>query len=86
MKGNAKMLTVECPGDCVISKVPPFDYVLRVEAEGYKKHEEAVSVRTTDKIYRVVRLERDVTTVAYAEDTKEKVSELRSKRAIMAEE
>lgn len=80
------MLTVECSGDCVISKVPPFDYVLRVEAVGYKKSEESVSVRTTDKIYRVVQLERDVTTAPYAEDRKDKVAELRSKRSIMAEE
>lgn len=86
MKGNAKMLTVECPGDCVISKVPPFDYVLRVEAPGYKKHEESISVHTTDKIYRVAQLERDVTTVAYSEDRKDKVAELRSKRAIMGED
>ncbi len=86
MKGNAKMLTVECQGDCLISKAPPFDYVLRVEAPGYKRHEESVSVHTTDKIYRVVQLERDVTTAAYSEDRKDKVAELRSKRSIMAEE
>lgn len=86
MKGNTKMLSVECAGDCVLSKVPPFDYALRVDAKGYKSHEEPVSVRTTDKIYRVVQLERDVGTTAYVEDRKDKVAELRSKRAILGEE
>ncbi|MFB0965465.1 MAG: hypothetical protein QMC36_07445 [Patescibacteria group bacterium] len=86
MKGEAKMLSVECPGNCAISKVPPFDYVLRVEAGGYKPHEEGVSIRNSDKIYRVVQLERDVGTTAYVEDRKDKVAELRSKRAILGEE
>lgn len=86
MKGNANVLSVECDGNCSISKVPPFDYELVVKAEGYKPHSEIVSVRTNDKLYRVVELERDVITVAYQADRKEAIAEIRSKRAILAEE
>lgn len=87
MKGNADVLSSECEGNCSISKVPPFDYELVVKAEGYKPYSETVSIRTNDKLYRVVELERDVVTVAYqVEDKKEAIAEIRSKRAILAEE
>lgn len=80
------MLSVECRGNCVISKVPPFEYELTVTANGFKGYSEYVKVRTNDKIYRVVELERQVITLPYQSDRKEAIAEIRSKRAILGEE
>lgn len=45
-----------------------------------------MAVRTNDKIYRIVELERQVVTLPFRSDKKEAVAELRSKRAILSEE
>lgn len=85
MKGNSAILSAECPKDCTLAKIPPFDYELVVEAEGFVKYSEYLSIRNNDKIYREISLSRDVTTEAYREDRKEAIAEIRAKRAILSE-
>lgn len=85
MKGNADVLSLDCAKDCTISKIPPLDYRLVIKAEGFKTYEENLSIRTTDRIYRIIDMEREASTEIYKEDRKEAISEIRSKRAILAE-
>lgn len=85
MKGDSPILSAECSGDCTIAKIPPFDYDLVVEAEGFVTHVEQLSIRNNDKIYRMVSLARDVTTETYRPDRKDAIAEIRAKRAILSE-
>jgi hypothetical protein len=86
MKGAANVLAVECEKECTLQKIPPFDYELIVVADGWIDYRERLSIRSRDRIYRIVEMRRDVKTEPYAAETRDRVAELRGKRSVMSDE
>lgn len=86
MKGATNVLAVECAKECTLQKIPPFDYELVITADGWVDYRERLSIRSRDKIYRIVDMRRDVKTESYVAETRDRVAELRGKRSIMSDE
>ncbi len=86
MKGAANVLAIECANECTLKKIPPFDYELVVSADGWADYRERLSLRSRDRIYRIIDLRRDVKTESYVAETRDRVAELRGKRSVMSDE
>lgn len=60
-KGGSNMLETTCSsGECIIDRVPPFTYNLKVSADGYLPYLEDLDIKSNSRIERTITLSRDI--------------------------